>query len=47
MTFCFPDLKQTMSQIALFSVMDTYLRCALMPLILLWLVLKQALILAF
>lgn len=36
-----------MSQILIFLITNTYLRCALVPFILLWLVLKQALILAF
>lgn len=45
--FCFLDSKRTVSQISLFRITNTYLRCALVPLIALWLVFKQALILAF
>lgn len=39
--------KKTVYHTLIFWITNTYLRCALIPLIVLWLVLRQALILAF
>lgn len=45
--FWFSGFKKDCAPDGAFWVPETYLRCALMPFILLWLVLQQALILAF